>query len=163
METKMKTWHEAACKGLISGSAASVLSTVALAVRGKIDAGNAIAPTNAISHWLWGDNAATKDGFQAKYTIPGYVIHHASAVFWAVLLERYYGHVLDKSDVGDTLKVTGVATAIACFTDYKLTPHRLQPGFEMRLSKRSLFMVYASFALGLAIGTKIVRNTHVND
>lgn len=160
MEKNMKNWSEATRNGLISGSAASVLSTAALAVCGKIETGDAVAPTNAISHWLWGDVAASKDGFQPKYTIPGYVVHHASAVFWAVLLEKYYGHVLDKSDAGDTLKVAGVATAVACFTDYKLTPHRLQPGFEMRLSKPSLFMVYASFALGLAIGAKAVRNKH---
>jgi hypothetical protein len=157
MEIKTKSWQEAVCNGSISGSVASVLSTAALVVRGKIEAGNAMAPTNAISHWIWGDIAATKNGFQAKFTLPGYVIHHASAVFWAVLLEKFYGHVLDESDPGDTLKAAGVATAIACFTDYKLTPHRLQPGFEMRLSKPSLFAVYASFALGLAIGAKALR------
>lgn len=154
----MKTWHQAARNGLLSGSVASVLSTAALAVQGKIEAGDPVAPTNAISHWIWGDDASSEKGFQTKYTIPGYVIHHASAVFWAVLLERYYGHILDKSDAAHTVKVTGIAAAFACFTDYKLTPHRLQPGFETHLSKPSLFIVYASFALGLALGARAVRN-----
>jgi hypothetical protein len=159
----MKNWHEATRNGLISGSVASVLSTAALATCGKIEARDPIAPTNAISHWIWGDIAGSKNGFQPKYTLFGYAIHHASAVFWAVLLEKYYGHVLDKSNTADTMKIAGVATAIACFTDYKLTPHRLQPGFEMRLSKPSLLMVYASFALGLALGAKAIRNKHVNN
>jgi hypothetical protein len=159
----MKNWTDATCDGLISGATASVLSTAALMVCGKIEAGDPIAPTNAISHCIWGDISATKNGFQAKYTIPGYVIHHASSVFWAVILEKYYGHELDKSDASGTLKIAGVATAIACFADYKLTPHRLQPGFEMRLSKPSLFMVYASFAFGLAIGARAVRNKRVDN
>lgn len=153
----MKNWKCAIKDGLASGAAASILSTVALAVRGKADAGNRLSPVNAVSHWIWGDIAAEKRGFQAKYTIPGYLIHHASAVFWAVLLEKYYGHVLDKSSKADTIKAATVATAVACFADYKLTPHRLQPGYEMRLSKTSLLMVYASFALGLVLGTEVVR------
>jgi hypothetical protein len=39
--------------------------------------------------------------------------------------------------------------------DYKLTPRRLQPGFEAQLSKKSLVYVYAAFAIGLAIGARI--------
>jgi hypothetical protein len=162
METNMKNWKNAIEDSLVSGTAASVLSTAVLAICGKIEAGNAYAPTNAISHWLWGDIAGRKNGFQAKYTIPGYVVHHASAVFWAALLEKYYGHVLDNSSDAGIVKAASIATGIACFTDYKLTPRRLQPGFEMRLSKPSLFLVYASFALGLAIGAKAVRNPNKN-
>mgnify|MGYP006154148737 CR=1 FL=1 len=39
----------------------------------------------------------------------------------------------------------------ANFVDYKLTPRRLQPGFEAQLSKKSLFLVYAAFAVGLTV------------
>lgn len=155
METK--TWQEAARNGLVSGSVASLVSTAVLAMLGDLEEGDGHAPTNAISHWIWGDVAAEQDGFQPQYTIPGFVIHHASSVFWAVLLEKYYGQVLDKSSPEQIVKAAGVTAAVACFTDYKLTPHRLQPGYEMRLSKPSLFLVYASFALGLAWGTKALR------
>jgi hypothetical protein len=162
MKTKIranqKNWREAARNGLISGSAASVLSTAALAALGKVEAGDTIAPTNATSHWLWGDVAASKNGFQSKYTIPGYLIHHLSAVFWAILLENYYGHKLDKMHAAETMKIAGATTAIALFSDYKLTPHRLQPGFEMRLSKPSLLAVYVAFAIGLGLGTIAIRN-----
>ena len=41
--------------------------------------------------------------------------------------------------------------ALACFVDYKMTPERLQPGFEKRLSTPSLFMVYASFGAALVL------------
>lgn len=40
---------------------------------------------------------------------------------------------------------------MACWVDYKLTPRRLQPGFEQRLSTPSMVAVYGSFALGLAL------------
>jgi hypothetical protein len=159
----MKSWKEAMHDGLISGSVASVLSTAALAVRGKYEAGCAYAPTNAVSHWIWGDVAGRQNGFQARYTIPGYGIHHASAVFWAVLFEKFYGHALDKNDTTTTLKAAATTTAIACFTDYQLTPRRLQPGYEMRLSKPSLLLVYTAFGLGLAIGAKAARHRNAAD
>lgn len=40
--------------------------------------------------------------------------------------------------------------ALAAYTDYQLTPHRLQPGYEACLSKPSLTLVYPAFAAGLA-------------
>jgi hypothetical protein len=43
-----------------------------------------------------------------------------------------------------------VVAAIANVVDFKLTPQRLTPGFEKHLSKRSLAIVYVSFAAGLA-------------
>jgi hypothetical protein len=42
---------------------------------------------------------------------------------------------------------------LACFVDYQLTPQRLTPGFEHRLSSRAMLAVYACFAVGLAIGS----------
>lgn len=47
-------------------------------------------------------------------------------------------------------------TALACFTDYQLTPPRLRPGFEQRLSRRSLLLVYGAFGIGLAAGAILV-------
>jgi hypothetical protein len=45
-----------------------------------------------------------------------------------------------------------MASAIACAVDYTSTPKRLTPGFEHHLSKGSMGLVYACFALGLAAG-----------
>jgi hypothetical protein len=36
--------------------------------------------------------------------------------------------------------------------DYRLTPRRFMPGYERRLSRRSLGAVYAAFGAGLALG-----------
>jgi len=89
--------------------------------------------------------------------LPGYLIHHASATFWAVLFERFFGSLLDKKQAALTLKAATAATAVACFTDYQLTPQRLHPGFEKRLSTPALAVVYLSFGIGLAAGAMLCR------
>jgi hypothetical protein len=153
----MKSWKESIRYGLASGTAASILSTVALALCGKRETGSPFAPTNAISHWIWGDRAARHDEPHIRYTIPGYLIHHASSTFWAILLEKFVGSRINRKTPLNTLKVAAVTSAVACFVDYQMTPRRLEPGYEMRLSKKSLFVVYAAFGLGLALGAHALK------
>ena len=153
----MADWTTSMQRGLVSGAASSVVSTAALALLGRGEAGSAYAPTNAVSHWIWGDEAAKHDGFSLKYTITGYVIHHLSATFWSVLFERLAGEKLDRKDLRVTLAASAATSAIACFADYNLTPKRLHPGYEKRLSKKSLAGVYAAFAVGLALGAIALR------
>jgi hypothetical protein len=155
----MESWNLATRRGLLSGAAASALSTVALAALGKADAGSPFAPTNAISHWIWGEKAARRDLPSMRYTALGYLIHHLSATFWAVLFERFMGEKLDRLARAPTLAAATATSAIACFVDYKLTPQRLQPGYEKRLSKPSLAVVYGAFALGLAAGALMSRRS----
>jgi len=144
-------------RGLVGGAASSIVSTVALGLLGRAEGASAYAPTNAVSHWIWGDEAAEHEGFSLKYTLTGYAIHHISATFWSVLFEKLAGERLDHKDLRVTLAASAATSAIACFTDYKLTPQRLNPGYEMRLSKKSLAGVYAAFAVGLALGAIALR------
>ena len=153
----MSNWTIPLRRGLVGGSAASMLSTVALAALGRRQTGSPYAPTNAISHWFYGDAAAMKNRPSLRYTLIGYLIHHASATFWAVLVERLLGKVFDRREPLTTLEVATAAAAVACFADYQLTPERLQPGYEKRLSRPALALVYATFGLGLAAGAMLVR------
>lgn len=137
---------------LVSGSAASAASALALAACGARDAATPFSAVNAVSHWLWGDKAFRRDRPSWRYTVLGLAIHHVSSVFWGTLFERLFGRKLDRAGPGATMAAAAATTAVACFTDYQLTPRRLQPGFEQRLSTRSLTVVYAAFALGLAAG-----------
>ena len=134
--------------GTLSGSLASLLSAAALALCGRRETGSVFAAVNAVSHWLWGDQAARRDDASLRHTLVGYVIHHCSAMFWGVLFERYAARILDQRRVAST---------VACFTDYQLTPHRLQPGYEMRLSRPSLLLVDGAFGIGLAAGALWLR------
>lgn len=155
----MESWNIAMRRGLLSGAVASVFSTVALAALGKAGTGSAFAPTNAISHWIWGEQAAQRDAPSMRYTAIGYTIHHLSATFWAVLFERFAGARLDRMDPAPTLAAATAASAVACFADYQLTPPALRPGYEKRLSKPSLALVYGAFGLGLAAGALMSRRS----
>jgi hypothetical protein len=45
----------------------------------------------------------------------------------------------------------GLGTAaVACAIDYTLTPKRLTPGFELRLSRPALAVGFVAFGLGMA-------------
>jgi len=147
----MKTWPQALRDGAVSGSVASILSTAVLGIRGQQETGTPFAPTNAVSHWFYGDRAARHDEPSARYTAVGYAIHHASATLWAVLYEKWFGERAERRELLPAVAGGAAVAALACFVDYKMTPERLQPGFEKRLSTPSLFMVYASFGAALVL------------
>lgn len=153
----MTTWNKSLQRGLVSGATASALSAAALALCSQRETHSPFAGVNAISHWVWGDRAALHDAPSLRHTALGYAIHHASASFWAVLFERICGKLLDRRAVAPTVQAAAAATAVACFVDYKMTPHRLQPGYEMRLSRPSLALVYIAFGAGLAAGSLLNR------
>jgi hypothetical protein len=153
----MEPWKTSLQRGLVGGASSSLLSTVAMAALGQRDAGSVYAPTNAVSHWIWGDRATYHYAPSARYTLPGYLIHHGSATFWAVIFERLCGELLDRKNPALTLGIGTAASAVACFTDYQLTPRRLKPGYERHLSRPSLAVVYGAFGIGLAIGAMLCR------
>lgn len=136
-------------ESLRTGSYASITSTVALALCSKAETGSYFSAINAISHWLWKEEAYRHNEPDITHTVVGYGIHHTSSTFWALayekLHERHDGNT-DHNTLSDAFKVA----ALACFVDYQFTPQRLQPGYEKRLSTLSLVGVYAAFALGLA-------------
>ncbi|EKU83691.1 hypothetical protein [Massilia timonae] len=144
-------------RALISGATSSILSTVAMSVVGKMQTGSAYAPTNAVSHYVHGHKAGYRDRFSLRYTVPGYLIHHASATFWSFVFERALGGVMDGKNPMAIAAASAATSAFVAFTDYKLTPRPLQPGYEKRLSRNALGVVYAGFAIGLAIGAIMSR------
>lgn len=147
----MKTWTDAARDALVSGSAASITSTVALALCGAGEHGKPAAPTNAISHWVWGERATRQDHSSFRYTVLGYVIHHLASMFWATFYERWFGERRDRREAIPAVAGGASVAALACFVDYRLTPNRLKPGYEKRLSRLSLFAVYAAFGAALTV------------
>ena len=155
----MEPWKTAWRRGLVGGAVASLLSTFAMSALGKRESGSPYAATNAVSHWFWGDQAFRQHALSTRYTLPGYLIHHGCAVFWAVIFERLCGHLLDRKEPPLTLGVATSAAAVACLVDYQCTPRRLQPGYEAHLSRPSLAVVYAGFGLGLALGAMLCRRS----
>jgi hypothetical protein len=154
----MKPWKDAARDALVSGSAASVLSTAALATCGAAEVGRPLAPTNAVSHWLFGARATRANRFSWRHTVLGYLTHHSASVFWALWYEKLFGARRPRETAAQALGDAAAIALLACFVDYRLTPRRLMPGYEQRLSRRSLAVVYAAFALGLALGGTLERS-----
>jgi hypothetical protein len=152
----MASWNRALKEGLLAGSVASVLSTLTLAALGRRETGHAAAPTNAIGHWLWRGESFRASEPDLRHTLAGYLIHHATSVFWATLYSRAYGQRPGAKAAAHALPAAAVASALACLVDYQFTPRRLQPGFEKRLSTPAMVAVYGSFALGLAAGNLLL-------
>ncbi|GIZ53650.1 hypothetical protein [Noviherbaspirillum aridicola] len=147
----MKTWGHALRDAIPSGSTASILSTIAISGCGRQEGSSPEAPVNAISHWVWGDRAKRHHEASTEHTLLGYAIHHASATFWAVFYEKWFGERAERRELGTALAGAAAVSALACFVDYKVAPYRLQPGYEAHLSRPSLFLVYASFGAGLLL------------
>lgn len=137
-------------RGLVSGSVAAIASSLALVLLSKKESRTALSAQNAVSHWVWGEEATHRHGLSVRHTLVGYGIHHASAVFWGVIYET-----LTRSKPlppGAELLRAMAFTSVANFVDYRLTPQRFKPGFERHLSRKSLALVYGAFAVGLAAG-----------
>jgi hypothetical protein len=156
----MSAWNQALREGAFAGSLASLLSTVALVLAGRQENGHAAAPVNAISQWFWDHPALREDRPSLRHTLAGYLVHHGASVFWGTLHARAWGCRPQAKQPAPALAGAAAAAALACFVDYQLTPQRLTPGFEHRLSSRAMFAVYACFALGLAIGSVAAPQPH---
>jgi hypothetical protein len=152
----MPTWKQAFREGAVSGSLASLCSAAYLAWAGH-RFGEPAAPVNAVSHWFFGERSLHQDKPSLRYTLTGYLTHHAAAIFWGVLHAKAWG--ARERAKAPLPAAAGAVTAagVACFVDYQLTPKRLTPGFEHRLGRPQMANVYGFFALGLALGTLLMR------
>ncbi len=145
-----KTWRQTMHDAWISGSAASIASTICLSLVGKAELNRPAAPINGPSQWVWGRYAPYENCFSLRYTVVGYLIHHAASVFWAILYEKLRRQ-MTRADATPAVMPAAVITTAAYIVDFHFIPKRLTPGFEHRLSKRALLTVYGSFAIGLAV------------
>ena len=145
-------------ESIVTGTLAGVLSAAVLAATGKRETGSAVAPINAESHWLWGDESLREDRPTLKHTLAGIVTHQLSTVFWATVYALVRGDRKAVHRVPEAI-LGGVATsAAAAAIDYTLMPKRLTPGFEHRLSTGSMVGVFGAIAAGIAIGTLLLRD-----
>ena len=147
-------------RAIASGTISGLATAAATLVEGKRETGSYYAPLNATSHIIWGDEAARQDGPTLKYTLTGFLLNHASTIFWALFYEKLFGQHASKhgrADAGNApaplaepiLGAAAVTTA-AYVIDYHLIPERFTPGFEKRLSAKSLAVIFVTLAIGLA-------------
>lgn len=152
------SWGQALREGAVSGSMASLLSTAVLAAAGARQAGSAVAPINAASHWLWGDESLHAQRASLRHTLTGYLTQHAASVFWATLYSRVYGHRPEAKRLPQAV-AGGIATSVvAAVIDYGVVPKRLTPGYEHRVSTGAMVAIFAALAAGFALGAVSLQN-----
>lgn len=145
-------------EGLVSGTLAGLFSMAVLLLTGKRETGSAVAPVNAESQWLWGEESLREDAPTMRHTFAGFVTHQLATVFWATLYAVVRGQRRPVRTATQAL-VGGLATsATAALVDYTVVPGRLTPGFEHRLSTASMVAVFAAIAAGIAIGGLLQRD-----
>jgi hypothetical protein len=145
-------WPEAslAMRAAATGSFAGLATTAAVALSGVREIGSGVAPINATSHVLWGDEAGAVDVVDAKHTLPGLAINVGAGIFWA----HAYELLLELSPRRDPAAAVAGGAAIAGLAyvvDYHLIPRRLTPGWELRLSRRSVAYSFVTLGVSLCI------------
>jgi hypothetical protein len=144
---------------LQSGIAAGTAAAAVAGWRAAAEGSTVLAPINAVTHRLWPRHAFHETGFSPRYTLTGFAIHQASAVFWATLFEAIHARLNRGARRADPIATVTAATATAATAyviDYHMVPDRLTPGFDEHLSNRSLTGVYIALAAGLA-GAALLR------
>jgi hypothetical protein len=150
-------WPRTAARALASGSAASIASTAALSIACRLLGKPAVSGTNATSHWLWGRSAWHARRGDLRHTVAGYLIHHASSVWWAGFFEYRLAR-RGRAPAAATIAADAVAvSALAAAVDYLVVPKRLTPGFEAHLRAVPIALVYLAFAGGLAASALLRR------
>lgn len=147
-------------RALVSGTVAGLATSAVAAFAGKRETASYAAPLNATSHILWGDEAARQDGASVRYTVTGFLLNHLAAIMWAAIHERWVVPAMSRwsatrpSLAPLAMTASGAAVAAGAYvTDYYLVPKRFTPGYEKRLSGKSLALIYGALALGLTVGT----------
>ena len=141
---------------MVTGSVASLLSCVGLAVAAEAGGVAPLRPLNATSHWLNGDFAGLHAGADLRRTGVGYLTNHAACLFWALpfmLWQRVRPAETPGALMRDGLAMAAVAAAV----DYGATPKRFTPGWELVLSKAGMAAAYAALAAGFAAGASLDR------
>jgi hypothetical protein len=139
---------------LISGTAGGLLSHLAASVCARRETGRSELPMHAVSHIAWNDAPESHKGRTLHNAAIGSALHHGACIFWASFFEPLFGKRAERST--STALVGGATIATAAYiTDYHIVSDRFKPGFEAYLSNRSLLIVYASLAVGLAAGARL--------
>jgi hypothetical protein len=136
-------------RALVSGALAAAAVTVVASLATRRASGSSAAALNATSHFLWGERAARRDDYSAKYTATGFVTNFAASVFWALFYEALGRR--RRRGPARALRDGTLVSALAYVVDYHVVPKRLTPGFELRLPRAALCAVYAALALGLSL------------
>jgi len=153
----MRDPESAVRAALFPGTVAAVLSSAVLTACGWIENRRALAPHNGPSQWVYGVAAGYRRKPTLRHTLPGFCIHHASSIWWALVQQVIFPLRRPPRSLGRHLAEGGAMAALAGFVDYGVVPERLQPGFENHVSLPSLVAAYVAFGAGLGLATWLLQ------
>lgn len=134
----------------MTATAASTATSIAGVVLSKRDTGRLAAGFDATSHIVWGDEAYEHEEIDFKHTLVGMGLNVGAMWAWAAVYQMLPpAHRL----AGKLLKGAAVS-ALAHVTDYYVVSKRFTPGFEKKLSPRSMAKMYGVLAVSLALGDR---------
>ena len=135
--------------------AATAASSVALTLMAKSERRGAFQPLNATSHWLNGEKVAGESALGWRTTGVGMATHLAATAFWAVIYEGWVrrGGRAATDVIGKAAAMAGISALV----DYRATPKRFTPGWELVLTPAAMVTAYFALAAGLAAGGLIRR------
>ncbi|EHH68925.1 hypothetical protein [Gluconobacter morbifer] len=104
---------------------------------------------NCTAHWLYGDDAAKVQALDLKHSAVGAATNAGAVYFWAWFYNRALG--------GKFWSVRGLLATLAlgpvsALVDYKATPKRFTPGWELVFSKPEMCLIYLAMVLGMSAG-----------
>jgi hypothetical protein len=146
---------------LVAGASASAATAATVALASVAETGSPWPALNAISRMVRGNHAPWRSEASWKYTGTGALLNTAAVFSWAAVYAVLRGP-RTRTDYARAL-TAGVATsALAYVVDYHVVPDRFTPGFEKRLPDRSLGLIYAVLAVGLA-ASELARPERVRE
>jgi hypothetical protein len=148
----MNSWNTALRSSVRIGGLTGLATAVTAALCGWRESNNAVAPLNAISHIVWGEEATAQEQVSAKYTATGLVLNISAMFGWAFVFAAIFGGRQKSNRAAVSLSGGVLVSILAYIVDYHVVPKRLTPGIEARLSARSLLAVYSVLALSLGLG-----------
>jgi hypothetical protein len=137
-----------------SSASAAIATTAAIAACGQHEDASGWAPLNAVR----GDETALHATPSWKYSATGIGLNAAAMLLWGAV----YACLARRDSTRSTPRAlaAGLTTAATAYVvDYHVVPERLTPGFEKRLSGGSMFVIFGSFATGLAVGDLLTQAT----
>lgn len=134
---------------LLAGTGASTTTTLTVALAGLDEQGSPWLALNSVSKMVHGNHAPWRNEVSWKYTGTGVLLNTAAVFSWAAVYAVLRGR-RTRTDYVRAVTAGAATSALAYVIDYHVVPERLTPGFEKRLPNRSIGLVYAALALGLA-------------
>ncbi|WP_247648942.1 hypothetical protein [Gluconobacter cerinus] len=127
----------------------TVASSGAVLVLSRIRAGSYGPGINCTAHWLHGEQAAKVEHLDIRHSLVGIATNAAAVFFWSWLYHKALG---TKPTAMRAVIITALLGPVSCLVDYKATPKRFTPGWELVFSRSDMATIYFSMVVGMALG-----------